>query len=117
MNSLMEYKGYHAKVDFDYTDQIFVGEVLGITDSLYFHGTSVHELVESFHNSIDNYLDYCAQCGKKPEKEFRGVFNVRIKPEMHRCAALEAAKEGVTMNQFVSEAIQEKLAEKGAVYG
>ena len=66
MNSLMEYKGYHAKVDFDYTDQIFVGEVLGITDSLYFHGTSVSELVESFHNSIDNYLDYCAQCGKKP---------------------------------------------------
>ena len=50
MNSLMEYKGYHAKVDFDYTDQVFVGEVLGITDSLYFHGTSVHELVESFHN-------------------------------------------------------------------
>lgn len=57
-----------------------------------------------------------AQCGKKPEKEFRGVFNVRIKPEMHRCAALEAAKEGVTMNQFVSEAIQEKLAEKGVIY-
>lgn len=39
------------------------------------------------------------------------------KKEEHRCAALEAAKEGVTMNQFVSEAIQEKLAEKGAVYG
>ena len=41
---------------------------------------------------------------------------MRIKPEMHRCAALEAAKEGVTMNQFVSEAIQEKLAEKGVIY-
>lgn len=56
MNSLMEYKGYQAKFDFDYTDQIFVGEVLGITDALYFHSTSADELVESFHNSIDNYI-------------------------------------------------------------
>lgn len=110
MNSLMEYKGYHAKIEYDEEDNIFVGQVLGINDLLSFHGTSVSELKESFQNSIDNYLNYCKQVGKKPEKEFKGSFNVRIKPQAHRLAALEAANEGITMNQFVAEAIDEKLA-------
>lgn len=109
MNSLMEYKGYHAKIDYDEEDNIFVGQVLGINDSLNFHGTSVSELKESFRNSIENYLDYCKQTGKNPEKEFKGTFNVRIKPQAHKMAALAAADEGITMNQFVAEAIDEKL--------
>ena len=99
MNSLMEYKGYHAKIEFDKEDNIFVGQVLGINDSLNFNGSSISELEESFHDSIENYILICRQCNKQPEKEFKGVFNVRIKPEAHKKAALEAAKEGITMNQ------------------
>ena len=110
MKSLMEYKDYHAKIEFDDDDQLFVGQVLGINDSLNFHGTSVQELTESFHNCIDNYLSYCEQCGKNPEREFRGVFNVRISPESHKQAVLAAAQEGITMNQFVSQAIEKSLA-------
>lgn len=67
----MEYKGYYAKIEYDEDDNLFVGQVLGINDSLNFHGTSVSELQESFHNSIDNYLSLCKQIRKKPEKEFR----------------------------------------------
>ena len=48
---MMEYKGYHAKIEFDDEDQIFVGQVIGINDSLSFHGSSVEELKESFHIS------------------------------------------------------------------
>ena len=44
MNSMLEYKGYHASIEYDAEDNIFVGEVFGITDSLNFHGTSVTEL-------------------------------------------------------------------------
>ena len=105
MNSLMSYKGYRAKIEFDPEDEIFVGHVLGINDSLNFHGASVKELTQAFHDCIENYLDYCRQCGKSPEKEYKGVFNVRIRPETHRKAAFAAAAEGVTMNQFVAEAI------------
>ena len=36
MSKMMEYKGYHAKIEFDQEDQIFVGQVLGINDSLFF---------------------------------------------------------------------------------
>ena len=45
--SLMEYKGYHAKIEFDQEDQIFVGQVIGINDSIGFHGGSVAELTDA----------------------------------------------------------------------
>ena len=110
MSSMMEYSGYHAKVEYDDKDGIFVGTVIGLNDMLAFHGTSVEELTESFRNCIDNYIKWCKESGKKPEKEFRGIFNVRISPDSHREAAIEAAREGITMNQFVADAIEERLA-------
>lgn len=109
ITSLMEYKGYHAKVEFDKDDQIFVGHVLGIGDSLNFHGRSVDELNDALSDCIENYLDRCKQIGKEPEREFKGVFNVRIKPEQHKKVALQAASEGITINQFVSRAIDDEL--------
>ena len=30
MNSMLEYKGYHATIEYDAEDEIFVGEVFGI---------------------------------------------------------------------------------------
>lgn len=112
MNSLMTYRGYHASIQFDEEDQIFVCKVLGIVDSLNFHGRSVDELHDSFQESVDTYINFCKTKGKEPEKEFKGVFNVRISPEVHKQLALEAADEGITMNQFVAQAINEKLERK-----
>ena len=41
MNSMLEYNGYHATVVYDAEDELFVGEVFGISDCLNFHGSSV----------------------------------------------------------------------------
>lgn len=112
MNSMLEYKGYHASVEYDAEDNIFVGEVFGIADSLNFHGTSVTELKEMFEQCIDNYLDLCKKIGKSPDKEFKGTFNVRIPPEMHKKAALVAAKQKITLNQYVMKAINQSFEEK-----
>ena len=37
MADLMEYKGYHAKVEYDPDDKLLVGKVFGISDSLNLH--------------------------------------------------------------------------------
>ena len=55
---IMEYKGYYATIEYDKTDDIFVGKVLGLSDSLNFHGKSISEAENMFHQSIDNYLDF-----------------------------------------------------------
>jgi len=110
MDNMMTYKGYSASIHYDGKDNILVGEVFGINDSLNFHGTSVEEIEEAFHQSVDNYLELCAKVGKEPEKEYKGTFNVRISPELHRRAAYVAAKKDMTLNQLVGAAIKKYCA-------
>lgn len=111
MSKMMEYNGYHAQIEYDSDDEIFVGKVYGIVDSLNFHGESVSELEKMFHQSIDNYLDMCSRTGKKPDKEFKGSFNIRITPELHRGIAMQAAQEGISLNQYVAKKLEESLSD------
>ena len=106
-NSMLEYKGYHATITYDADDELFIGEVFGINDSLNFHGTAIPELKAMFKQSIDNYLELCQRIGKEPEKEFKGVFNVRISPELHKQIAILAAQKDISLNQCVSNALKE----------
>ena len=41
----MTYRGYTAKVGFDPRDEIFVDKILGIDESITFHGVTVRELI------------------------------------------------------------------------
>ena len=106
MNSMLEYRGYHAAISYDADDELFVGEVFGIVDSLSFHGSSIDELKQQFADCIENYLDVCKQIGKEPEKEFKGSFNVRIPSELHRQIAMLAAQQKITLNQYVVNALR-----------
>jgi len=107
MNKMMEYKGYHAKIEFSQEDDAFVGEVFGIADTLVFDGQSIEELRNSFEATIDDYLQLCKEIGKNPDREYRGTFNVRLPIELHREAAMEAEVEGISLNQFVTDALRQ----------
>ena len=109
MNSLLEYEGYHATITYDADDELFVGEVFGIADSLNFHGSSIEELKQMFAQSIDNYLYLCKQVGKDPEKEFKGSFNVRIPSELHKKISMLAAQQKITLNQYVVNALSKSI--------
>ena len=112
----MEYKGYHASIKYSDEDRLFVGEVLGINDSLGFHGTTVSELENAFHQSVDNYLEMCREFGKEPDKEYKGQFNVRIPPRLHREAVIYARIRNQSLNDFVTKAIENecnRLATQG----
>ena len=110
----MEYKGYHAYIRYSDEDKLFIGEVIGINDSLGFHGSSVDELEKMFHQSIDNYLDMCAAFGKVPDKEYKGQFNVRIPSALHRSAVICAKQRNISLNEFVTKAIQDECARSPA---
>lgn len=112
MASLIEYKGYHGTVEYSKEDDMLVGRVVGVCDVLAYHGNSVQEIQSTFQSCIDGYLEMCEEFGRKPDKEYRGSFNVRITPELHRDAVLAAEASGISLNQFVQEAIDEKLNPK-----
>ena len=108
-DSMLEYKGYHAKIYYDARDDIFVGEVFGLNDSLNFHGSNVQELKEMFRQCIDDYLELCQQLGEEPEREFKGNFNIRVQPELHR-QLYNALKEGKSLNQYINESLEQFVA-------
>ncbi|MBE6040178.1 MAG: type II toxin-antitoxin system HicB family antitoxin [Clostridiales bacterium] len=113
--ALMEYNGYHASIEYDNEDKIFTGTVIGITDSLNFHGYSVDELEENFRQSVDNYIELCKKLGKDPEREYRGSLNIRLTPVLHRSAALFSAEDKISINQFIVDAVAEKCRARGAL--
>lgn len=109
MNSMLEYHGYHAIVTYDAEDELFAGEVFGIADSLCFHGSSILELKQMFAQCIDNYLEVCRQAGKKPDKEWKGSFEVELPSELHRQIALLAARQNITLNQYVVNVLEKSV--------
>jgi len=67
---MMEYKGYIGKVEIDDEAGIYHGEIINIRDVITFEGISVDEVHKTFQESVDDYLDFCAQRGESPEKPF-----------------------------------------------
>ena len=77
---MMEYKGYFARVEFDDEANIFHGEVINLRDVISFEGESVDELRKAFIDSVEDYLEFCAERGEDPEKPYSGKFLVRVGP-------------------------------------
>ena len=110
MNNTMEYKGYVGSVEFSETDGLFFGKVLGIRSLISYEGTTAAELVSDFHGAVDDYIVLCKEEGTEPEVAYKGSFNIRIGSERHKRAAIYAIAHQQTLNAFIAEAVDEKLA-------
>ena len=106
---MFEYKGYQGIVEFDYDAEIFFGEVIGLRDVITFQGKSTEELEQSFGDSIDEYLKFCAELDREPDKPFSGKFNVRITPELHRSLVIQAKRTDKSLNQWVNETLEKSI--------
>jgi predicted HicB family RNase H-like nuclease len=102
----MVYKGYYGSVEFSDDDNIFFGRLINVNDRITYEGDSVNSLRKDFEESVDEYLETCSQIGKEPEKTYKGSFNIRITPSLHKQLAIYSATEGKTLNTIVAEAIQ-----------
>ena len=109
MNKDFEYKGYIGSIDFSVEDKIFYGKVLGIRALISYEGKNGEELIEDFHKAVDDYLDLCKERGTEPEKPYKGTFNVRISPDLHRDAVICASNQKTTLNNLVERAIKEYI--------
>ena len=63
-----EYKGFKTAIKIDTENNILIGKISNISDSLNFCGDDVNEIKEMFHQSVDNYLELCLKIEKEPEK-------------------------------------------------
>ncbi|MDR2934554.1 MAG: type II toxin-antitoxin system HicB family antitoxin [Candidatus Adiutrix sp.] len=109
MNGHLNYKGYAGSIEFSEDDAVFHGKVTGLKSLITFEGASVADLTADFHNAVNEYLAFCAETGKQPEKPFKGSFNVRIKADLHRRAAQAASARGISLNALVEDAIRQAV--------
>jgi predicted HicB family RNase H-like nuclease len=73
----MKYKGYTGTIEPDEDAKVLFGRVVGLRDVITFHGDTMPELIQAFHDSVDDYLAFCAERGESPEKPYSGQFVLR----------------------------------------
>jgi predicted HicB family RNase H-like nuclease len=109
----MTHKGYYATVAFDSEDEIFWGRLAGINDVISFHADNVADLKAAFHEAVDDYIEFCAKLGKRPEKPYSGKVMFRIAPEVHARAARAAELAGKSLNQWAEEQLRAAVENGG----
>ncbi|WP_095052223.1 type II toxin-antitoxin system HicB family antitoxin [Pseudomonas sp. Irchel s3b2] len=101
----LEYKGFQGSVDFDTQSEEMYGKILHINDLVTYEADSFKELRKAFEESVEDYLDTCAQLGVEPEKPFSGSFNVRVGVYIHKELSRFAARHSSSINDVVKDAI------------
>lgn len=105
-SDVMKYKNYYGSVHYSDEDKVLYGRLEGIRDLVSYEGEDVLTLRESFEEAVEDYLATCKEEGRTPETPFKGSFNVRVSPEVHRQAAIIAANKGISLNKYVSEVLE-----------
>jgi predicted HicB family RNase H-like nuclease len=110
--NILEYKDFIGSVNYADEDECFYGRIEGINDLVTFEGASVKELKKAFKDAVEDYLELCKELNKEPYKSVKGSFNIRIEPKLHYSAIYTALKKGISLNQFVAEAIKNNVDKK-----
>lgn len=110
MNNTFEYKGYIGSIEFSEEDTLFFGKVMGIRSLISYEGKNADELISDFHSAVDDYIAVCEAEGREPEKAYKGSFNIRISPELHKQLVVCATSRQMSLNSFVENALRKSVA-------
>ena len=106
MNTL-QYKDYHGAVFFE--DGRLVIQVLHIDDTVTTECDKASEAQSAFEDLVEDYIETCLVVGKEPNRPFKGTFNVRIGPDLHRKAVVAATQAGIALNAWIAGAVSQRL--------
>ncbi|NYZ17826.1 type II toxin-antitoxin system HicB family antitoxin [Azospirillum sp. RWY-5-1] len=110
----MQYKGYTASIRFEEEAKLLFGEVVGIADTIFFEADSVDSFIQAFHDAVDDYLAWCAEEGREPDKPFNGRILFRCESDLHKSAIQAAEAKNMTLNQWLTQAVSRQIeAEAG----
>lgn len=88
----------------------YYGKVMGIRSLISYEGESAQELLNDFHSAVDDYLEICKAEGQEPEVAFKGSFNIRLSPEIHKRIFVYSASHQMSMNYYIEEVLENSPA-------
>ena len=109
MANTIEYKGYLGSIDYSSEDTCFYGKLEMIDDLVTFEADNAVDLERNFREAVEAYLETCRVLGREPQKIYKGIFNVRIDPVLHRQVYREALRQGVSLNRFIQETLAQRV--------
>ncbi len=84
----------------------FMAKLSYLRDVVTFQGETVSELRKAFYDSVDDYLELCAERGESPEKSYSGKFVVRVEPELHKAVVMRAKMENKSLNAWIHDTLE-----------
>lgn len=102
-----QYKGFQAAIEFSPQDDLIVGKIANIDSLVLFSADNVRDLHGEFVAAVDAYLEHCKDLGVEPQKPYKGSFNVRCGPELHRSLDQVAKRLGISLNEAVKRAFSD----------
>lgn len=108
---MFEYKGYTGTIDTADTETgLFTGSIVGIQDVVTFEGKTIPALQKAFHDSVDDYFEFCKELKELPEKPYSGRFVLRLTPDLHRRVSEAADAAHVSLNSWIVAAVEQRLS-------
>ena len=114
---MMTYKGYAAVIRYDDEAKVFAGHIAGITDMIHFEADNAKDLEAEFRASVDDYMEFCRETDKAPQKAASGQHPLKMPPELHARAKALAEARGMSFNALVVESLETSMAELVAESG
>lgn len=101
----MKIDGHQAVITYDPEIELFRGEFIGLNGGADFYAADVAGLQREGAISLTIFLRTCEEKGIEPFKNFSGKFVLRVDPAIHEAAAVAAAADGKSLNQWASEVL------------
>ena len=109
MKDILTYKDFIGSVHFNADDEIFFGKIEGINDLVTFEGKSVKDIQQAFKEAVHDYMDICEKNNVQMYKSYKGSFNIRVTPMLHKKAVEKALLLGIPLNQLVQNALEKEV--------
>lgn len=111
----LKYKNFIGSIEFDEESNILWGKVKFIKGLITFQSIdgTYPELIKSFHESVDEYLEDCAEMNLKPLSSATGVFQVRLGSSLHYKANAKAHEEDISLNELTKKSVMAYINDKG----
>ena len=113
MTEALEHRGYFGSVMFSAEDDCLWGKLLGIRDTVAYDGKDIRTIRKNFRDAVDDYLAFCKEEGREPNVPYKGKFNVRVSPDLHRRVATLAERSHKKLNAVVNDALEAYVAKAG----
>lgn len=98
--------GYRAVITYDPEIEMFRGEFVGLNGGADFYAKDAEGLKREGQISLEVFLRMCEEDGVPPRKP-QGKFALRLDPETYHDASVAAAANGVSLNQWIAQAVRD----------